>query len=107
LNQLHGRLQIRDIRYWRDKQGHEVDFVLADRRGPPTAIECKWSASHFDAANLRAFRQLYPQGRNLLFAQDVDRPYELKDRQVTVDVFPLSELRNATASFGSWARAAK
>ena len=107
LNELHGQLQIRDIRYWRDKQGHEVDFVLADRSGPPTAIECKWSASNFDTANLRAFRRLYPKGRNLLFAQDVDRPYEHKDQQVTVEVLPLSEVRNAAASFGSWARTAK
>ena len=106
LNELHGQLHIRDIRYWRDKQGHEIDFVLADRRGPPTTIECKWSASHVDPTNLRAFRRLYPQGRNLLFAQDVDRPYTLKDQQVDVEVLPLTQLRNATASFGNWARAA-
>src|SRR3989338_2078862 len=96
LNELHGQLQIRDIRYWRDKQGHEIDFVLADRSGPPTAIECKWSASNFDTTNLRVFRRRYPKGRNLLFAQDVDRPYEHKDQQVAVEVLPLSELRNAT-----------
>ena len=44
LNELHGQLQTRDIRYWRDKQGHEVDFVLADRSGPPTAAPGRaWS----------------------------------------------------------------
>ena len=106
LNELHGQLQIRDIRYWRDKQGHEIDFILADRSGPPTTIECKWSASHFDTTNLRAFRRLYPRGRNLLFAPDVDRPYPIRDAHVVVEALPLSELKNATASFGSWARTA-
>ena len=104
LNELHGRLQARDIRYWRDKQGHEVDFVLADRSGPPTAIECKWSASNFDPANLRAFRRLYPQGRNLLCAQDVDRPYALKDKYVDVEALPLPQLLHGTASFASRTR---
>lgn len=99
LNELHGQLQSRDIRYWRDKQGHEVDFVLVDRSGPPTAIECKWSASNFDTTNLRVFRRLYPQGRNLLFAQDVDRPYALKDEDVDVEVLPLPQFLHGIASF--------
>jgi len=33
------------MHYWRDKRGHEVDFVIARRHGPPIAVECKWSAS--------------------------------------------------------------
>jgi predicted AAA+ superfamily ATPase len=37
LNELHARLQTRRINYWRDKQGHEVDFVLARRGTPPMA----------------------------------------------------------------------
>ncbi len=31
------------VRYWRDKQGREVDFVLAQRRDAVDAIECKWN----------------------------------------------------------------
>jgi predicted AAA+ superfamily ATPase len=26
-------LQTRDVHYWRDKRGHEVDFVLTPRQG--------------------------------------------------------------------------
>ena len=107
LNELHGQLQLRDIRYWRDKQGHEIDFILTDRGGPPTAIECKWSASSFETTNLRAFRRLYPQGRNLLFAQDVDRPYRFNDARVAVEVLPLPQLLHGTASFASRPRTAK
>src|SRR3989338_11664823 len=104
LNELHGQLHIRDIRYWRDKQGHEIDFILADRSGPPTTIECKWSASHFDTTNLRAFRRLHSRGRNLLFAQDVDRPYALKDTHVDVEVLSLPQLMHGIASFASKTR---
>ncbi len=92
LNELHGRLQARDIRYWRDKQGHEVDFVFARRGQPPTAIECKWSASDVDTTNLRAFRKLHPQGANFLVAHDVERPYARHDRNLAIDVVSLPTL---------------
>jgi predicted AAA+ superfamily ATPase len=41
LNELTARLQTHRINYWRDKRGHEVDFVLAERRNNFLAIECK------------------------------------------------------------------
>jgi hypothetical protein len=75
LNEMMARMQSRDIRYWRDKRGHEVDFVLAQRGGNPTAIECKWSASGFDAGNLAAFRRQYPQGENVVLAWDIKTAY--------------------------------
>lgn len=92
LNELHGQLQSRDIRYWRDKRGHEVDFILARRGQPPVAIECKWSASDFDATNLKAFRRAHPKGANFLVAQDVDRPYVRHDGDLAVDVVSLPKL---------------
>ena len=75
LNELHARLHTRDIRYWRDKHAHEVDFVLVRRGEPPTGIECKWSASDFDARNLRSFRYRYPDGKNFVVSSDVERDY--------------------------------
>ncbi len=84
LNEIYSRLQSRNIRYWRDKQGHEVDFVWAPRGKAPVAIECKRSSSDFDARGLRAFRRRYPRGENLVVAMDVDRPF-LK-RQGDIDV---------------------
>ena len=75
LNELHARLQTRRINYWRDKQGHEVDFVLARRGQPPLAIECKWSANDFDAKSLKAFAARYPKAQYFVVAQDVDRAY--------------------------------
>ena len=60
LNEISARLQHREIFYWRDKRGHEIDFVLPGKRQEPMAIECKWSADDFDATNLKSFRGLYP-----------------------------------------------
>lgn len=75
LNEMHARLQTRDIRYWRDKRRHEVDFVLPRRRGGPVAVECKWSADGFEGRGLRAFRTAYPNGKNFIVCQDVDRSF--------------------------------
>jgi uncharacterized protein len=60
LNEIQARTQGATVRYWRDKQGHELDFVLARRGGTPVAVECKWSAGGFTPRNLKAFRGLYP-----------------------------------------------
>jgi uncharacterized protein len=75
LNELMARLQSRDIRTWRDKQGREVDFIWAPRGRSPTAIEVKWSAEAFDPRGMRAFRAIHPEGRNLVVAADVVEPY--------------------------------
>ncbi|MEX2447745.1 MAG: DUF4143 domain-containing protein [Solirubrobacterales bacterium] len=77
LNEVHGRLQSRVARYWRNKHGAEVDFVLPRRGGGgPIAIECKWSAGSFDAGSLAAFRRLYPEGESFVVAADVDASFK-------------------------------
>jgi len=92
LNELMARTQTREVGYWRDKRGHEVDFVLASRRKRPLALECKWSADSFDPANLRAFRQQHPNGENVVVARDVDRAFtrtfeDLRVRFESLDAF--------------------
>ena len=75
LNEIHAKLQRRDIRTWRDKQRHEIDFISQKNPSEITAIECKWSASHFDPAHLEVFRRLYSKGTNFVVARDVDKPF--------------------------------
>jgi predicted AAA+ superfamily ATPase len=75
LNELMTRTQSRAVAYWRDKRGHEVDFVLAHRRKKLLAIECKWSADSFDPTNLRAFRQQHTEGENVVVTQDAGRGF--------------------------------
>ena len=54
------------VRYWRDKQGRAVDFVMARGRDEVDVIECKWNSAAFDRAALDVFRSHYPKGRNYL-----------------------------------------
>jgi uncharacterized protein len=75
LNEMMAHLQSREILYWRDKRGHEVDFVLAGRRKSPLAIECKWSADRFEPVNLVAFRIQHPEGDNVVLARDITRSF--------------------------------
>ena len=63
------------VRYWRDKSGHEVDFVLPRRRDEVDAIECKWNHSSFDSKALEVFRSYYPRGKNYLIAPTGDPSY--------------------------------
>lgn len=66
LNEFHSHLQEPALNYWRDKAGHEMDFVWKRRGQDPIAIECKWQDSLFDGSSLRSFRNRHPKGENLL-----------------------------------------
>ena len=60
--------------------------------GPPIAIECKWSASGFEARNLRAFRYHYPEGENWLVATDVDRPHRRTVDDIEVEFIGIGDM---------------
>ncbi len=95
LNEILAQTQSRAISYWRDKRGHEVDFVLAKRRSEPLAIECKWSASDFDATNIKSFRRQYPRGDNFVVAADVKRSFTSRYEDVRVRFVGLKDLVDA------------
>jgi hypothetical protein len=92
VNELMVQIQNRDVAYWGDKHGHEVDFVLARPRTKPLAIECKWSADNFDPANLRAFRQQLPEGEDFVIAQDVERAFSQNYQDLRVRFVGLNAL---------------
>lgn len=55
------------LHYWRDKHGHEVDFILEiGRRKQLLVIECKSSGSKLDSSSIEAFRRRYPTGENIV-----------------------------------------
>jgi len=97
LNEVHGQLQIRQINYWRDKRGHEIDFVISQRQQPPIAIECKWSASDFDSSGVKAFRRQYPKGNTYVVASDVERSYRRSYDGTEVRFVGLAGLMKALA----------
>ena len=100
LNEIQGRLQIRNVMYWRDKRGHEIDFVVAGRGRPPMAIECKWSATEFDPHNLKRFRDRYPEGDSLVVAADVEKPFVRNYKGIEATFVNLTGLIDALA--GNW-----
>jgi predicted AAA+ superfamily ATPase len=92
LNEILAQTQSRGISYWRDKRGHEVDFILAKRRSGSLAIECKWSASDFDATNIKSFRRQYPRGDNFVVAADVTKAFTRSYEDVPVKFVNLMTL---------------
>ena len=92
-----GKLQTRKVHYWRDKRGHEVDFVFAPRGKAPVAIECKWSAREFDPVNLSAFRHHYPKGANYVVCEDVEKSYTRQKASIEWQYVSLSSLLSVLA----------
>lgn len=92
LNEIQANLQTKQINYWRDKRGHEVDFILKKRGKEPIAIECKWKSDHFDPRGLEAFRRQYPMGDNYLVASDIDMNLSRKFGTLKVQFIDLKSL---------------
>lgn len=75
LESLQAVRDLRRVHYWRTKdRREEVDFVIP-RGEACDAIEVKWDAAAFDPGNLKAFRALYPQGRNILVSSQTSAPH--------------------------------
>lgn len=92
LNEIQGRLQTRSVKYWRNKNGHEIDFILPNKKdGSTTAIECKFLVQENSSTigtigkNFEAFRQHYPHGENFVVASNIDTPFkkQLADIPIT------------------------
>jgi predicted AAA+ superfamily ATPase len=75
LNELQARLQTKRILYWRDKGGHEVDFILAGRGGSILAVECKMTDEARRLEGLQAFHRAYPKARMCVVVPEIKRPY--------------------------------
>lgn len=71
LNEIQSHLQSRQIHYWRDKQGHEVDFIIERRGHAPIAVEAKWSSNAFDFTGLRVFLHQYPNAKAFFVSNDL------------------------------------
>jgi uncharacterized protein len=93
LNEIQGRLQHRALRYWRNKRGAEIDFVLPLRgRHGPIALECKWRAASFDPSALLTFRRGYPQGESYVVAPDIGRAYTRTYADISVHFVSIDNL---------------
>jgi uncharacterized protein len=93
LEHLQAHFPDMSLRYWRDKQGREVDFVLVHGRDQVDVIECKWNSDAFDSAALEVFRSYYPKGRNFLVSPSGDTAYTKRFGSQEVRVCTPSELQ--------------
>ena len=92
LEHLQARFPYTPARYWRDKSGREVDFVLAHRRDEVDAIECKWDPGAFDSSVLQVFRSYYPKGLNYLVTPSGDPAHTQQFGSLEIRVCTPSEL---------------
>lgn len=92
LNELTAHVAMNDLRYWRDKQGHEIDLVWARRARTPMAIECKWSSRDFDPGGMLAFARAYPKAELLVVAPDARPSYAREYAGVSVTFVTLERL---------------
>jgi predicted AAA+ superfamily ATPase len=85
LNELLACFPKERVFFWRDKQKHEVDFVVRPARGAaPVAIEAKSRSTRLDASGLKAFRGRHPEGPNIVVCLDLAEP--LTQRLAGLDV---------------------
>jgi len=73
-------------RYWRDKSGREIDFVIDRGPGGVDTVEAKIPPDSFCPQNLKVFRSLYPAGRNYVVSPHVKTPYSLKRNGMEVTI---------------------
>lgn len=74
LDELKAFLQPQEIHYWRDKQQHEIDFIIARKGHPQLAIECKWKLKSAAQTHFASFKNLYPDARLLVVSTDAEEP---------------------------------
>lgn len=80
----------RNLYYWRDKTGREVDFAVKGKGRRIDAIECKISPDSFSPGNLSFFRGLYPEGNNYVVSPAVKTPYRRKHGALVVQYCSIS-----------------
>ncbi|HRI14005.1 MAG TPA: AAA family ATPase [Verrucomicrobiota bacterium] len=92
LNELTAHLEATHLRYWRDKQGHEVDLIWLHRGKTPLAVECKWTTRDFDPANLLVFARAYPKAKLLVTTPDAGPAFTRDHSGVEIEFLTLNRL---------------
>ncbi len=75
----------RDLYFWRDNSGREVDFIVKGPRQQADAIECKINPDKFKPDDLVVFRSLYPEGKNLVLSPAIKTPCRRRYGNMMVD----------------------
>ncbi|HED18830.1 MAG TPA: ATP-binding protein [Gammaproteobacteria bacterium] len=92
LDALRFRFADQDIFYWQDKSRREVDFVIRRGRDRVDVLECKINPDKLDAKPVKAFRDLYPEGKNYLVSPAVKAPYRVRRGKLVFTVCSTGDL---------------
>jgi len=92
LDTLRSRCHDSDLRYWRDKSGREIDFVVKDRENRVHTIECKINPDQWNQKSLLAFRAAYPEGKNYVISPNIRITYQRRHDNLNVTYCSLSDL---------------
>lgn len=92
LDVLRTRFAEKSLYYWREKTGHELDFIVKHNTNDVAVYECKHNPDTFDAAPLVAFRALYPKGTNYVLSPLVKDAYRRTMRGQNVKFIPVDEI---------------
>lgn len=67
--------------------------MLPRGRSKVDALECKWSADAFEPRSMRVFRELYPEGRNLVVTPAAGRDHLRRFGDLAVQFCSAASLR--------------
>jgi uncharacterized protein len=83
----------RGIYYWRQREGHEIDFVLGSK-GKRTcdAVECKWNPQAFSPVSLLRFRAVHPEGSNFVVCPRIGEAYRRTVEGLEITFCDLAQL---------------
>ncbi len=84
-----------NLMYWRDKSGREIDFILRGKNKAVHTIECKINPDYFNINSMKIFRDLYPEGKNLVICPFVSDMYVQKINGITILFCPIESLSDS------------
>ncbi len=84
LDELRSAYPLSNLRHWRDRHKHEIDFIAIGKRGRADALEAKINPDAFEPHALEVFRAAYPKGKNLLVCPFVKEPYKIRSGGLAV-----------------------
>ena len=67
-----------DLRYFRDRSGKEVDFIVLENQKPKLAVECKLTSQDIDS-NLRYFKRKFPKVKCVQVHLNMNREFISKE----------------------------
>ncbi len=78
LDELRFDFSPRQIHYWRDKSGRELDFIIERGDSYIDVYEAKYNPEAFESDHLKHFRSLYPNGDNYVICPFIRKSYQQK-----------------------------